>query len=273
MHLAIGGARLQVGDVDQALVHSRAATDAARAGGHRHEEPLALQQTGAVYQAMGATAEARAHYESALELAVERGDKVAEVRAAMGLGSYHLEAGDLVRAEAYYDRGFLIARRAGMARNVRIVMGYLGVLHFDAGRLQEAERWLDNAAQGSRAVGDPRVEGIFEGMRGAVLASLDLADEARAAFSVAEPLLRSHPYFGAVIALHRGHLDLCEARVLRESEGASAMSRRVGELVCTAARRLAEAEAWHGETPPLLRRSDDARIAARILRRALAAHR
>jgi predicted ATPase len=269
MHLAIGGARFQVGDLDEALAHSCAATDAARAGGHRHEEPLALQQTGAVYQAMGAPAEARAHYEAAFELAVEREDQVAEVRAAMGLGSYHLEAGDLGRAEAYYDRGLLIARRAGMQRNVRIVMGYLGVLHFDAGRLQEAERWLDNAAQSSRAVGDPRIEGIFEGMRGAVLASLDLVDEARAAFALAQRLLRSHPYFGAVIDLHRGHLDLAEARALRENEGPG--TPREGELARAAARRITEAEAWNGEMPPLVRRSDDARIAARILRRALAA--
>ena len=264
MHLAIGGARSQVGDLEQALAHSRAATDAARAGGHRREEPLALQQTGAVFQAMGASAEARAHYEAALDLGVERDDRVAEVRASMGLGSYHLEAGDLARAEAYYDRALLLARGAGMRRNVRIVMGYLGVLHFDAGRLQEAERWLDNAAQSSRAVGDPRVEGIFEGMRGAVLASLDLLDEARAAFALAHRLLRSHPYFGAVIDLHHGHLDLAEARTLGETAGAA-------ERVCAAACRLAEAEACHGETPPLVRRSDDARIAARILRRALAA--
>jgi tetratricopeptide (TPR) repeat protein len=267
MRLAVGGVRFQMGDLEQALSHSRAAAEVGRAAGHRSEEPLALQQIGSVLQAMGEHAEARAHYEAALHLALERDDEVAEARAAMGLGSYHLEMGDLERAEAYYDRGLLIGRRRGMARSVRIVMGYLGVLHFDAGRLQEAERWLDNAAGGSRAAGDLRVEGVFEGMRGAVLAALDLLDEARRAFALARQLLRAHPYFLAVIELHHGHLDLADAREAR-AEGAPGEVRAM-ELDRAAMRRLADAEAWRGETPPLVRRSDDARIAARILRRAI----
>jgi hypothetical protein len=142
-------------------------------------------------------------------------------------------------------------------------MGYLGVLHFDAGRLQEAERWLDNAAQSSRAVGDVRIEGIFEGMRGAVLASLDLVDEARAAFTSAHQLLAANPYFRSVIEVHEGHLALAEAREAGPGSTADA-------LVEAAARRIVRAEACDGETAPLVRRSDDARIAVRILRRAIA---
>ena len=267
MHLAVGGARFQMGDLEHALAHSRAALFASRAGGHPPEEALALQQIGAVLQAMGEASTARAHYDAALQLALEHADEVAEARAAMGLGSFHFEAGDLERAEVYYDRGLLIARRRGMARSVRIVMGYLGVLHFDAGRPQEAERWLDNAARSSRAAGDLRVEGIFEGMRGAVLASLDLVDEARSAFALAHQLLSSNPYFRAVIELHEGHLDLAEAREARADHAGG----HAEALERAAERRIAEAEAWHGETPPLVRRSDDARIAARILRRAIAA--
>jgi tetratricopeptide (TPR) repeat protein len=184
----------------------------------------------------------------------------------MGLGSYHLEAGDLTRAEAYYDRGLLVAHRRGMARHARIVIGYLGVLHFDAGRLQEAEHSLDTAARASRAAGDPRVEGIFTGMRAAVLASIDLVDEARAAFAAARQLLAAHPYFLAVIALHEGHLDLAEARDAR----AAGATDRAASLERAAAERLTLAETRQGGSPALTRRSDDARIAARILRRALA---
>ncbi len=266
MGLAVGGARFQMGDLEEALAYTRAASEAARAAGQRAEESLALQQTGAVLQALGETAEARAHYEGALHLALESGDDFAEARAAMGLGSYHLEAGDLERAEACYDRGLLVAHRRGMARQARIVTGYLGVLHFDAGRLQEAERCLDTAARASRAAGDPRVEGIFEGMRGAVLASLDLVDEARVAFASARRRLSTHPYFLGVITLHEGHLDLGEAREAR----AAGHDERADALTRAAALRLAVAEASQGQTPPLTRRSDDARIAARILRRALA---
>ena len=265
MHLAVGGARFQIGDLDEALAHTRAGSEAARAGGYTAEEALGLQQTGAVLQAMGEASEARVHYEAALQLALDFGE-IAEARAAMGLGSYHLEAGDLERAEVSYERGLLIARRRGMARSARIVMGYLGVLRFDAGDLQEAERWLDSAARASRATGDLRVEGIFEGMRGAVLASLDLVDEARTAFALAHQLLGPHPYFDSVIELHHGHLDLAEAREAA-SEG---HGDRAAALVAQAAQRIAAAEARQGEAPPLVRRSDDARIAVRILRRALA---
>ena len=268
MHLAIGGACFQLGDLAEALACSRAAAEAARAGGHHAEEPLALQQIGAVLQALGEPDEARAHYEASLTLAIERGDEVAEARAVMGLGSWHLETGDGERAEAFYDRALLIARRGGMTRNARIVMGYLGVLHFDVGRLQEAERWLTNAAQASRAVGDLRVEGFFEGMRGAALASLDLVDEARRALALAKQLLRYNPYFLGVIAVHEGHLDLAEAREARADGGGEGRARA---WVRAAARRIAEAEAWHGEAPPLVQRSDDARIATRILRRAIEA--
>ncbi|MFT3770597.1 MAG: tetratricopeptide repeat protein [Minicystis sp.] len=265
MHLAVGVARFQLGDLELALSHARAALVEATASGDQRAEPLALQQIGGVLQAMGDASGARAHYEAALDLGVQRGDEIAECRAAMGLGSYHLEAGDLERAEAYYDRGLLIARRLKMQRNLRIVTGYLGVLHLDAGQAQEAELWLETAARLSRNVGDLRVEGIFTGMRGAALAMLDLVDEARDAFAASLDLLRQNPYFAAVIELHQGHLELAEARAAR-ADGDHA---RAEALIEAAGQRLAAAERGEGERPPLVRRSDDARIAARILRRAL----
>ena len=262
MCLAVGAARFQLGDLEWALAHAKAALLQARADGDRRSEPVALQQIGAVLQAMGVVEGARAHYEAALEMAVENDDEVAEACAAMGLGSYHLETGRLDRAESDYDRALLIARRLGMQRAARITMGYLGVTHFDAGRFLEAERWLDCAVDRSRSVGDLRVEGIFEGMRGAVLASIDLIDEARAAFALSGDLLASNPYFGQVIAIHRGHLDLAEARAEDDAT-------RAVELVAAAARRLDAAEHGAGDEAPLVRRSDDARIAVRILRRAV----
>jgi predicted ATPase len=262
MCLAVGTARFQLGDLEWALAHAKAALLQARSDGDRRAEPVALQQIGGVLQAMGVLEGARVHYEAALELAVEHDDEAAEARASMGLGSYHLETGRLERAERDYDRALLIARRLGMQRAARITMGYLGVMHFDAGHFLEAERWLDCAVDRSRSVGDLRVEGVFEGMRGAVLASVDLVDEARAAFALSEELLASNPYFGQVIAVHRGHLDLAEARA--EDDAA-----RAAELVAAAVRRVDAAERGSGEQAPLVRRSDDARIAVRILRRAI----
>jgi predicted ATPase len=263
MCLAVGAARFQLGDLEWALAHGKAALLQARADGDTRAEPAALQQIGAVLQAMGELAGARAHYEAALGLAVDHDDEIAEAGASMGLGSYHLETGRLDRAENDYDRALLIARRLGMQRAARITMGYLGVTHFDAGRFQEAERWLQRAVDRSRAVGDLRVEGIFEGMRGAVLASVDLLDEARAAFALSLELLASNAYFGQVIAVHRGHLDLAEARAEDDAV-------RAAELVAAAVKRVDAAESGEGDAAPLVRRSDDARIAVRILRRAIA---
>lgn len=267
MHLAVGSARFQLGDLEPALAHARAALVTATAAADHRSEPLALQQIGGVLQAMGDASAARAHYEGALSLAVERGDPVAECRASMGLGSYHLEAGDLDRAEAFYERALLVARRLEMTRNVRIVMGYIGVVHLDAGRAQEAEGWLDSAARASRAVGDVRVEGVFAGIRGAALATLDLLDEARRAFALAHRLLAENPYFRAVIELHQGHLDLALGRAA-ELEGDDEGSRA---HVYAAEQRLFIAEVGVDGEAPLTRRSDDARIAVRVLRRALSA--
>lgn len=267
MHLAVGSARFQLGDLEPALAHARAALVTATNAADHRSEPLALQQIGGVLQAMGDAAAARAHYEGALTLAVERGDRVAECRASMGLGSYHLEAGELDRAESLYERALLIARRLSMTRNVRIVMGYVGVTHLDAGRAQEAEGWLDSAARASRAVGDVRVEGVFSGMRGAALATLDLVDEARRAFALSRRLLAENPYFRAVIEVHEGHLDLALARVAA-LEGAEEAARA---HLRDAEHRLFIAEAGVDGQAPLTRRSDDARIAVRILRRALSA--
>jgi predicted ATPase len=267
MHLSVSIARFQLGDLDAALMHAKAALEHARASGDRRQEPSPLQQLGAVLAAMGEAASARAHYEAALDLAVDLEDEAAEARAALGLGSYFLEAGDLERSEASYERGLLIARRLSLHRMVRIAMGYLGVLHFDAGRIQEAERWFDNAVRRSRAVGDLRVEGIFEGMRAAVLATLDLVEESERAFTLSSELLKSNLYFREVIELHEGHLELCDGRAaLAEGDWA-----RAEACFQAAEHRIAVAEAPRGETPPLVLRSDDARIAVRILRRALAA--
>jgi hypothetical protein len=70
-----------------------------------------------------------------------------------------------------------------------------------------------------------------------------------------------------VINLHQGHLDLAEAReALAAGDPAAA-----GAWIEAALQCLAAARTWQGETVPLVRRSDDARIAARILHRAIEA--
>jgi len=267
MHVAVGMALFQLGDLPSALEQYEQALEITRELGDRAAESAVLQQLGAVHQSLGRISLALMYDEAALALAVEMRDRPAEARASMGLGSYHLERGELDRARAFYERGFFLARELDMQRSLRIVTGYLGILHFDEGLLGEAERHLESAVSASKSVGDIRVEGVFVGLLGAVLAAQDRVDEARAHFVAAESLLSTNEFFRRVVAIHRGHLDLAEARQARADHDPLL----VEKLLRSAHQRI---DAARGDgTPPLVQLSDDARIAIRILERALEAER
>jgi hypothetical protein len=146
-----------------------------------------------------------------------------------------------------------------MSRSERILTGYLGLLEFDAGNLGLAESHLATAALASRRAGDLRVEGIFEGVRGGVLASLDRIAESRAAFDLSDELLSRNAFYQGAIRVHRGHLELAESRAA-SAEGHAHTARA---HVDAARWRIEEARA-------LSRRSDDARMAIKLLARAIA---
>src|SRR5207247_6395620 len=123
-------------------------------------------------------------------------------------------------ARGYYERALFLTQHLELQRSARIVLGYLGILHFDAGQLAEAERYLDSATAAAKAVGDVRVEGFFEGVRGAVLASADRVEEARAALDLADKLLEQNAFFAELIDLYRGHLALALApQVTAQGDG------------------------------------------------------
>lgn len=241
---ALANAHFQLGELPDARQCLDDALQLERNLGRRGAVSQILQSLGAVVASMGDLELARIHYENALALAVEGDDPHAEARATIGLGSLWLEIGDLTRARNYYECGLQQARALHMTRTARIVTGYLGILELDAGRLHEAEGKLRIAAVASGDAGDLRVEGFFEGVRGAVLARLQRVDESRYAFESAEAALTKNRFFADVVAIHRGHLDLALG------DGERARSR-----------------ALQGREAALL--SDDARIALRILERAL----
>lgn len=272
MQLVIGNACFQLGEMNEALSRFERALSLARTRHDRVATSAVLQQLGSVHQSLGDAGEARAHLEAALALAVAAGDGPTEARAAMSLGSYHLEHGELAAAQASYERARHLTRALRMQRAHRIVVGYLGVLAFDAGRLRDAEVLLKRAATAAGEVGDLRLEGIFEGVRGAVLAALDLRDQARLSFGRARVLLAGNLFFAAVIDLHRGHLDLADARAATDPGQARscrlAARARIEDAHAPGDARTGAAE---GDLRSLVERSDDARIAVRILERALAA--
>jgi tetratricopeptide (TPR) repeat protein len=255
MHAVIGDALFQLGRLDDAQTRYLRVLELARAGSDPIVEVAALQSLGAIHQSAGRSPAALASYQASRDLAGSLGDAPGEARAAMCLGSYWLERGELQVARVHYERGQWLARHHDLQRHACIVGGYLGVLHFDAGELEDAERALDEAVGAARALGDLRVEGIFSGILGAVLAAQDQLATAERSFLLAERLLRANPFFAETISVHRGHLDLAEARAARrrgDGAAAAAATARARARLDAARERLAA-------------RSDDARIAIRIL--------
>jgi tetratricopeptide (TPR) repeat protein len=262
MLVAVGQAKFQLGDLDGALDNFQAALDGSRAIVDYELESASLQRLGAVKQSMGDAGAAQLYYSDALDVAIDRDDEAGEMRASAGLGSFYLELGAHDRARDFYQRALLLADRLGAKRTSRIVLGYLGVLAFDGAALEEAESLLARAADRSRASGDLRVEGVFEGIRGGVLAALGMVDQAARALDLSERLLEPTPFFRTVVGIHRGQLELAIARELGRKgdvDGAKA-------FVARAKARVRDARMGG---VPLTARSDDARIAVRILERAI----
>jgi tetratricopeptide (TPR) repeat protein len=267
----LGQSCFQLGELDDARALFERALLIERERGDRGAVSALLQHLGAVIASQGDLELARIHHENALALAVEGEDPVAEARATIGLGSLWLEIGDLQRARTQYERGLAQARRLRMTRTERIVTGYLGLLEFDANRLVEAEGKLRYAASACGDAGDLRVEGVFEGIRGAVLAALGRLPEARGAFARSESALARNAFFAEVIAIHRGHLDLAEARRAElTGDRALAEAHRVYARLRVLDAHDPSAKSGDRTEPPIVLRSDDARIAVRILERAIA---
>jgi tetratricopeptide (TPR) repeat protein len=264
----LGEALFGLGDHAGALAQFERALEAERALGNQAAEALVLQHLGAVHQSLGHADEAGHHYREALALSLLLDDPQAEVRASMGIGSYWLEREDREAARLAYAQALEIARREGMDRSERVVEGYLGLCAFDEGALDRAGEHLERAVWAARAAGDVQVEGVFGAVLGAVRAAEDRIDDAQVHFDQAHALLSQNPFFRAVASLHHAHLDLALARRSRAaSEDLEADHRlRFVRIRLDAARLRIPAGA-----PSLADRSDDARIAIRILERALSA--
>jgi predicted ATPase len=258
-HRAAAQAAFQLGDLVGARTHLHHARDIERDRGESRAFAAVHSQIGSLHNSLGELDVARDAFERALKIAHGSGDPASETLALMGLAWNHFESGDRDTAREHYERALVFARRLRMLRSERIIIGYLGLLEFAAGDLVRADAHLKNAAIASRRAGDLRVEGIFEGVRGGVLASFDRIAEARAAFDVADELLSRNVFYQGAIRVNRGHLDLAEARVAsaRGDEGAAQAH------IDNARWRIEEASS-------LARRSDDARMAIRILENAIA---
>ncbi len=235
------------------------------------------------------------HYQTALTLFRRRGDRLHEGMAEGSLALAWLDLGLLERAEqactaciaiaveasSRRDEGYglatlgrvLLARgdvaeaRAALVRALERQRGdlwgsgqhelRLGELELEAERpgaavlhLRRAERLLGHA-------GDKRYAALAAAVLSAALASEDALAEAEAAAERASSGAGGDGATSLGVRIHLGHLDLARARSAR-AEGDEA-----------AAAQHAKSAAARAETPP--GDSEQARLAGRVLRRALAA--
>ena len=258
-HRAAAQAAFQLGELDAVRDHLGRALDLERARGDARATASVLRHIGSLHNSIGELDLARDAFKESMKLARGAGDGAGQAFALMGLAWNHFERDECELARDSYERALMLLRRLKMTRSERIVTGYLGLLEYYEGNLLVAERLLARASLGSRRAGDLRVAGIFAGVRGGVLAVLDRIDESRDAFAASDELLAGNAFYRGAIGVHRGQLDLAEAR----AASADGHERTAQAHVANARWRIETAHA-------LARRSDDARMAIKILERALA---
>ncbi len=190
--------------------------------------------------------EAREHYEAAVAQIDPRTDPVALGLAEGNLAILEQEQGRLERAAELLARGLARLRRTGHRLFVAHLGAYAGVVEHERGALDPAVGFYQEALDGLRRVGDARLTalvaavcGAAEAGRGRLRAAEERFDEAAEALARVED-----PGVHRAVALHRHQLAIARSD---DARGAAA-----------------EAVA-RGLTDPVVERSDDARIALRLL--------
>jgi predicted ATPase len=259
--LALRGRVLHdAGRVDEAdEAHAQALSLAQRLGDARLE--------GRVLANWAHTQRARRHPKDALRLATRalevhraHGDAHHEADMHAVLGELHHALGELDLASQHLEAARALARAHRMQRLEGVVLAGLGAVSFERGELAEAGAACERAVSLLGAAGDAAAEALASARLGAVLATMDATQEAEACFARADELLL--PLSGEdararAVELERGHVELALAR-RAEAEGAAEAA---AALRATAQRRFTEAQARL--------ESDEERIAARVLERAL----
>jgi tetratricopeptide (TPR) repeat protein len=172
-----------------------------------------------------------------------------------------LDEGRLEAARARLRHAALLAAETGQSRTREVLSSYLALGLFEAGELAEAEQWLDYALGRAQRTQNALHSGNHGALLGAVLASRGQLEPAERCFAEAEAGLVGLSPWAEVARVHRGHLHLARAR----------RARGAGNVVLDAQERtLAEGCLRVADTPARAS-SDDLRIAARILERALLA--
>jgi len=256
----LGNALRDLGRMDEARARYEEAIALARRIGFRRYEGFHLGNLGGLLHWQGRLVEARAHHEDALAILREVSDLRFAAFFAGNLGVILQELELFAEAEARFSEAISLGRAVGDQRLLAGFVGYRATLAHERGDLAGARERYREALALFASAGDARHEALVTAALGALEATLDHAVEAARLLDHAGALARGldDRLRVGIVAVHRAHLDLAEARRLEAAQvGAGVASRAAARA------RLMAIDAGQ------LARSDDLRFAQRLLSRAL----
>lgn len=233
-----------------------------RKRGDRRDEADMCGLLAALHQARGEAHQARSRYEEALDLLEKGGDLGVLAVVHTNLGTLLQELESLDEALGHHERALELCVAAGGRRLEGGVLGNRASVLFEMGRLDEAREGFDRAVRVLHDVGDALHEAFFSAQLAAVIATQGAAAEASTLLARAEKRFEGSGRAGDMwklsFRLQRCFVDLARARQA-ESEGVIELASKLRDDV------REQIGALPAET------TDDVRIAARMLARALAA--
>ncbi|MEN0068456.1 MAG: tetratricopeptide repeat protein [Myxococcota bacterium] len=234
-----------LGEWDEAREGYQQALACARELGDVHGVALATANLGTIDHDRCAYEDAEQHYAEALTGLRAANDPQVELTVRANQAVLWQELGKLEQAETGYRQALVLLERARHPHMMAITRGNLGLLLHEQARLEEAEAVLRQALEGLGPVEDPKTEGLCLARLAAVHADRGQMDAADSAWEAAIwAVQRCDSVTQQVVELFGAFVDLAHDR--------------------DASVRLVAAES-------VVQFSGDARIAARMIRRRIAA--
>lgn len=252
-HLAWCVVHGRAGRPSEALHHAEEAGLLFRTIRHTWGEAQAVLEEASWLCSVGRGDQSMDRFDRALVLFRRVSHLQRQARLQAGMAVLLLEQGKIVEAEHKFEDAVRVADQTGAWRMSMIARGYLALLYLEDGRAEDALEMLIVVAAQASEMGDRLARGYFSAVESAARATLDDVQGAEAAWARAANLLDLSSGFGAAVRPHRGHVFLARARA----------SAHESEAWIQQAVELAAAD------PKLLRASDDARLAVRLLQRAI----
>jgi tetratricopeptide (TPR) repeat protein len=223
---------------------------------------FARLRIGDVLQSLQRGEEARVIFEQAIAFAEAHEIPFVKARANAALGFYWLERGDHQRSHQAYGQSLSFMTHESNRRFHAILKIYDALVWLDAEAYEQALAVLGELGPQRAQELSPATFRLATALQAMALASLDQLEAASVQRVLAEPRGQLPPWLQHVIRIHLAHVELARAR--RETRGGNHES---AQLTHHATKQMVAEYSRDGE---LLRTSDDARVALRMLSRALA---